>query len=173
MAKRIPIYCPDSCYLIDWVQRTEGREKETAAMADMLAEMEAGKCKVVVSSAVVAEVLPGKCGARYADFRKLLSGGSKLTVWPLDVPTALMVAQLREGLDFAKTSRRTVDAMHLAAAIQSGADFLYTRDLPLLALGEKVARWLHERSLPELRIQELEARGLPLAPARPRSGGAD
>lgn len=170
--KIVPVYCLDSCYLIDWVQETRGREKETAIMAETLEDMEAGECKVVISSAVVAEVLPGKCGERYAEFTRLLSGESKLLVLPLDVSTSLIVARLREDLDFGR-ERRTVDAMHLATAVHSGAGILYTRDPHLLNLHAKVERWLHARGWTKLRIQELESQRLPLDSGRSRSESAD
>ena len=170
--KIVPVYCLDSCYLIDWVQETRGREKETAIMAETLEDMEAGECKVVISSAVVAEVLPGKCGERYAEFTRLLSGASKLLVRHLDVSIASTVAQLREDLDFS-SQRRTVDAMHLATAIHSESDVLYTRDPDLLNLHPKVEEWLRDNELSKLRIQELESQRLPLDSGRSRSASAD
>lgn len=170
--KIVPICGVDSCCLIDWVQETQGREKETDAMAKTLDDMDKGKCNVVISAIAVAEVLPEKCGEHYAKFVWLLSGESRLIVWPLDVPTARTVAHLREDLDF-RGERKTVDAVHLATAIQSGASTLYTRDEDLLNLHPKVERWLRERGLPELRIQELESQRLPLDSGRSRSASAD
>ena len=157
MAKPIPIYCIDSCYFIDWIQETPESESEVVAMSQLLDEMNAGKCQVVMSAAVVAEVLPGRRGERYDNFSKLLRGGvPNFVIHPLDVPIAQMVAQLREDLAFGRTPRRTVDAIHLATAIYTEAQYLYTRDSVLIQLNDRIEKLQRNKPVDGFEIREFE-----------------
>ena len=180
MAAKVPIYCADSCSIIDWLRETEGRE-QVKAMSLLISDVEQGNCKMVLSAAVLAELLPGNCGPRYPDFLRQISSPPKnlarsLVVQAVDIPIARMTAELREDLGI-KGAGKTVDAMMLATAIYSGADALYTGDNDLLTLNERVAALTRNQPAAGFKIKKIEehlkfrSRELPLVSEQNRSGG--
>lgn len=134
MAK-LPVVAMDTCCIIDWLQNTPGREAEVGAIAEIMDEMNRGEKEVVISAAVITEILPSryKDNARYEEYRRLIRG-TKLTVLPVDISIAEIVAHLRDELGL--KDRKRMDAIHFGTAIHSRAECLYTIDSDLLKLNK-------------------------------------
>ena len=152
-AESRPVVVLDSCCVIEWLKDEPEYQAEAAAVGRLINKAARGEITALVSTAVIAEVLPGAHG-RYGDFLRILD--EELTVQALTVNIAKVVAYLREELNFTG-ARRILDAIHLGTAIHSRADFLCTRDNALIALNERLPQLREHKPAPGFRICKPQA----------------
>ena len=170
-AEAVPVYCLDSCCLIDWLMGDPENSDNVKAVRAMFAGAENGDCKIIIPAVVVAELLPGKCGNRLPEFVRMLSGSRRTSVSArsLDFPMAKAVAELREDLGVVGKSR-AFDIMILAAAMHGGANVLYTGDKKIMNLRKRVSQLTRNRPIAEgFEIREIRE----YSPSPSRSGNAD
>ena len=142
-----PVVVLDSCCVIEWLEY--GRREEARAVERLIDEAARKKTIVLVSAAVIAEILPGR-HEHYGDFHRALSRG-EITVHPLDAAVAEAVAYLREELRFANR-RKTMDAIHLGTAVHFRANYLCTTDKALLNIQERLPQLREHKPAPGFRI---------------------
>lgn len=156
MAKSAPpIYCPDSCCIIDWLTSAPDHPDGVKAMSLLLSDAEDGKCRIVVPAVVVAELLPGKCGPRFPRFLFRLKSSARIIVEPMGFPIAKAAAELRDDLG-SQGGGRSVDFMILATAMRAGANILYTGDKRVLNLNGRVAKLKRNRPAAGFQIRKIE-----------------
>ena len=171
-----PIYCLDSCCLIDWLKNATDCQNRVNAVELLWSDAKQKKCGIVIPAVVVAELLPSKCGNRLPDFLRLRQ--MQTSVRTLDFAVGKTVAELREDLG-AEGKGRTVDIMILATAICNGANVLYTGDGGILNLNKRVAALTRNRPADGFKIRKIEEhlhlrdQELPLASGNIHARGAD
>lgn len=149
-AEAMPVYCLDSCCLIDWLKDAPENIGCADAVDLLFEDAQKGDCRIVIPAVVVAELLPGKCGDRLPNFIRMLSGSQRapISVHSLDFPMARAVAELRDDLGVVGKSR-AFDIMILAAAMHGGANVLYTGDKKIMNLNKRVSQLTRNRPIAE------------------------
>lgn len=134
-----PVIALDACCVIEWLKGGVHHPTDADAVGRIISEAKEGNIEVVVSTAIIAEVLPRVNLERYKAFR--LSLKNEWEVRALTISVARVVAYVRENLQLPpdpETGRpktlKTLDAIHLGTAIDYRANFLCTMDDDLLAL---------------------------------------
>jgi predicted nucleic acid-binding protein len=107
-----------------------------AALVEAIFEsVERGKRHAYASSLALTEILvPALREKRYdvvRQYRQFLLGFPNLKVLPVDIPTAELAASLR-----AQYELRTPDAIHIATALEHGAQAFLTNDKQLTRVKE-------------------------------------
>ena len=170
-AEAAPIYCLDSCCLIDWLRGGHENSDNVKAVRAMFASAENGDCRIVIPAVVVAELLPGKCGELLPEFLERLGSSehAQISAQPLDFAVAKAAAELREDMGVVGKSR-AFDIMILAAAMHGGANVLYTGDKKIMNLRKRVSQLTRNRPIAEgFEIREIRE----YSPSPSRSGNAD
>jgi predicted nucleic acid-binding protein len=138
--EQVPLYGVDTML---FVYHFEAHPHFGSAAGRLLAAVEAGRCRLVVSVLALLEalVIPKRQGdevlcRRYRDF---FDAFPNLTVVPVGPEVAEAAAELR-----ASHGLRTPDALHLATARHAGADLFVTEDRRVRELPDLAVRSLAE-----------------------------
>ena len=170
-AETTPIYCLDSCCLIDWLKDAPENPGGAEAVDLLFEDAQKGDCRIIIPAVVVAELLPGKCGERLPEFLERLGSSehAQISAQPLDFAVAKAAAELREDMGVVGKSR-AFDIMILAAAMHGGANVLYTGDKKIMNLRKRVSQLTRNRPIAEgFEIREIRE----YSPSPSRSGNAD
>ncbi len=118
-----PRYALDTCVILAEIREEDGR---VGLLAGALEEAGKGECRLLVSTLVFSEILDAKV-PRFLN-------ASYVDVMGVDVPVSMVARSLRQKFEL-----KVPDAIHLATALVSAADWLLTYDNDLLKLdGERV-----------------------------------
>ena len=143
MKKDLNLICWDTSVLIDWLKGS-GTENRMLSIKSVVAEIEAKKYKLAVSTLVYVEVLeckmkmeceiPEQAIKQFEDFMK---NGNLVEVLAVDTRIAKRAQELRNRLNEKGRNIETPDAIHIATAIVSKAKQLHTFDDKILRLNGK------------------------------------
>ena len=127
------IICWDSCVLIDWIKGDEpGRMPDITSIVESITNKQ---YRLVVSALIYAEVLESAMpvGAinQFEDFMK---NREQVEVVAVDIRVAKKAQMIRNMSHKNGKKIRTPDAVHLATAVVSKAEFFHTFDELLLSL---------------------------------------
>lgn len=144
MKKDLDLICWDTPVLIDWLKGSENQNR-MLSIKSVMAEIEAKKYKLAVSTLVYVEVLeckmkmecemPEQAIKRFEDFMK---NRNLVEVFAVDTRIAKRAQELRNRMLNEKEKKiGTPDAIHIATAIVSKAKQLHTFDEEILQLNGK------------------------------------
>ena len=91
----------DACCVIEWLKGGEQHREDMVAVGRIINQARDNKIEVVVSAAIIAEVLPKTNEDRYHEFLNALH--EEWDVQALDAGTAKAVAYVREHLKWGFT----------------------------------------------------------------------
>ena len=138
MKKDLDLICWDTSVLIDWLQGS-GTQNRIRSIKSVIAEIEAKKYKLAVSTLVYVEVLECKMPEQaIKQFKEFMKNGNLVEVFAVDIRIAEKAQTIRNRTRNEKKKMiKTPDAVHIATAIVSKAKQLHTFDDEILKLNGK------------------------------------
>ena len=127
----------DSSVLISWI-RGDASVVRVQAMKTVVEAVESGAYRLAVSALLYAEVLESTMPApAIGQFEKFMQNRAMVSIVAVDIRVARKAQMIRDTLRKKGESVSTPDAVHIATAIVSGAQFFHTFDDRLLRLNGK------------------------------------
>lgn len=112
----------DASIFVAWLQQgKQDDEKFFRGVSRLVRDIENGKHSVVASTALIVETLNHK--NHQLDIGRFDGMSDRFDFFPLDADIARKARQLREQFGV-----KSLDAIHIATAIQGRADFLCSKD---------------------------------------------
>lgn len=131
------VICWDTSVFISWLRGDEGEDRDRD-IRSVVERVEAGDYKMVVSTLLYVEVLEKDMpeGAM-EQFKKFIQNRAMVSIVAVDIRVARKAQMIRDTLRKKGESVSTPDAVHIATAIVSEAQFFHTFDDRLLRLNGK------------------------------------
>lgn len=138
MKKDLYLICWDTSVLIDWLKGI-GNQNRIRSIKSVIAEIEAKKYKLAVSTLVYVEVLECRMPEQaIKQFKEFMKNGDLVEVFAVDIRIAEKAQAIRNRTRNEKKKMiKTPDAVHIATAIVSKAKQLHTFDDGILKLNGK------------------------------------
>ena len=138
MKKDLDLICWDTSVLIDWLKGSENQNR-MLSIKSVIAEIEAKKYKLAVSTLVYVEILECKMPEQaIKQFKEFMKNGNLVEVFAVDIRIAEKAQTIRNrARNEKKKIIKTPDAIHIATAIVSRAKQFHTFDDEILKLDGK------------------------------------
>lgn len=138
MKKDLDLICWDTSILIDWLKGSENQNR-MLSIKSVIAEIEAKKYKLAVSTLAYVEVLECKMPEQaIKQLKEFMKNGNLVEVFAVDIRIAEKAQTIRNrARNEKKKIIKTPDAIHIATAIVSKAKQLHTFDEEILKLNGK------------------------------------
>jgi predicted nucleic acid-binding protein len=125
-----PVIYWDTCVFLAWITQEQRKPGEMAGIESSVVEIESNRWKLITSAITFAEILESYSGAENVKKFKELFKRPNIASINTDMRIGELAGELKDYYVKLGGKRKlsTPDALHLATAIQYGADEFHTFD---------------------------------------------